>query len=405
MAGVQNTPNQGLEANNGSENTFEIFFPGTHIFQSNTPLLLDSGQTLPSFKLAYETYGTLNEKKDNAILLCHALSGSSHVFQGTAQPPVGGWWDPMGDSGAAFDPAKYFIICVNILGSCYGSSGPASIDPETGEPYGTSFPVVTVSDIVRAEKVLVDSLGIEKLLAVAGGSLGGMQALTWATEYPDRVAAAIPIATSCQSSAQNIAFNEVGRQAIIADPHWNNGNYYGQEAPESGLAIARMIGHITYLSETSMRDRFGRRLENSTSLGYEFDTDFAVESYLKYKGFSFTKRFDANAYLYISKSIDYFDLTRGGERSLTQAFRHVKAKFLVLSYSSDWLYPPRESKCLMQALKANNIDVSYCNIESNYGHDAFLLESETQNRLIGNFLKNLTTKNGACIVDDNGPAS
>jgi homoserine O-acetyltransferase len=369
----------------------EIIFPGTSFFQVPEPLQLDSGQQLPEAVLAYETYGTLNAAKDNAILLCHALSGSSHVFQGTNVPLVGGWWDPMGVPGACFDPAKYFIICINILGSCYGSSGPASINPATGNPYGLSFPIVTVRDFVHAQRILLDHLGIKKLLAVAGGSLGGMQALTWAIEYPKRVVSAIPVATTCQSSAQNIAFNEVGRQTIAADPNWAGGQYYGQIPPDSGLAIARMIGHITYLSEASMRQKFGRRLQDSSELHFAFDTDFAVESYLKHKGSTFTKRFDANAYLYISKAIDYFDLTNRGTQSVTQAFANVQARFLVLSYSSDWLYPPHESKKLVQALKANKLDVSYCNIQSDYGHDAFLLEADVQNKIITNFLTNLRT--------------
>ncbi len=378
---VPNTPTK--------EHPYEILFPGTKFYKIPEPLILDSGLQLPDAVLAYETYGTLNPEKDNAILLCHALSGSSHVFQGAQNPPLGGWWDPMGVPGACFDPTKYFIICINILGSCYGSSGPASINPATGNPYGLSFPILTVRDIVRSQRNLLDHLGIEKLLAVVGGSLGGMQALTWAILYPHRVVSAIPIASTCQSSAQNIAFNEVGRQSIIADPKWAGGQYYGQAPPDAGLAIARMIGHITYLSETSMRQKFGRRLQDSTDLHFAFDTDFAVESYLKHKGSTFTKRFDANAYLYISKAIDYFDLTHGGTQTLTQAFANVKAKFLVLSYSSDWLYPPHESRTLVQALKANKLDVSYCNIQSDYGHDAFLLEADAQSKIISNFLTNL----------------
>ena len=373
------------------DHPYEILLPGTQFFRVPEPLRLESGQVLSGALLAYETYGTLNASKDNAILICHALSGSSHVFQGTNSPPVGGWWDSIGAPGACFDPAKYFIICVNILGSCYGSSGPASINPATCKPYGTSFPIVTVRDFVQAQRLLLDHFGIKQLLAVAGGSLGGMQALTWAIEYPERVVSVIPLATACQSSAQNIAFNEVGRQSILSDPNWNGGQYYGRTPPNAGLSIARMIGHITYLSEASMRQKFGRRLQDSNALGFTFATDFAVESYLKHKGITFTKRFDANAYLYISKALDYFDLTNGGTRTLSDAFANVKAKFLVLSYSSDWLYPPHESRTLVQALKANQLDVSYCNIQSDYGHDAFLLEADAQNKIIANFLTNLGT--------------
>ncbi|MEX2684573.1 MAG: homoserine O-acetyltransferase [Candidatus Sigynarchaeota archaeon] len=369
----------------------EIIFPGTKFFHVPGSLQLDSGQSLDHAILAYETYGTLNARRDNCILICHALSGSSHVFQGSDTASPGGWWDPMGAPGACFDPARYFVVCVNLLGSCYGSSGPASINPSTGKPYGLSFPVVTVGDSVRAQHILIHHLGVDKILAVVGGSLGGMQALTWAIAYPDHVVSTIPIATSCQSSAQNIAFHEVGRQAIKADPNFNCGDYYGKAIPETGLAIARMIGHITYLSETSMRQKFGRKLQDASVLRFGFSTDFAVEGYLKHKGQAFTKRFDANAYLYLTKAVDYFDLTNGGTRTLSQAFSTVKSRFLVLSYSSDWLYPPQESKLLVQALKANHLPVSYCNIESGYGHDAFLLEAATQNEIIGNFLKALGT--------------
>jgi homoserine O-acetyltransferase len=366
---------------------------------------LDSGERLGPITLAYETYGKLNDERDNAILALHALSGDAHAagisaddnaisaadtgFGAKDSASVNrkklGWWDNMIGPGKAIDTNHYYVICSNILGGCRGSTGPSSINPATGRPYGLSFPMVTVRDMVNAQKQLIDHLGVKRLLSVVGGSLGGMQALQWAVSYPDIVESCIPIATAARLSAQGIAFNEVGRQAIMADQNWHGGDYWGKNTPIPGLAVARMLGHITYLSDESMRNKFGRRLRGKEKYGFDFSTDFEVESYLRHQGESFIHRFDANSYLYITKAIDYFDLAEGHD-GLAAAFRNVKARFLVIAFSSDWLYPPYQSKEIVKALKANGIDVSYCEIPSSYGHDAFLLEEEAQTNLIKGFL-------------------
>ncbi len=363
-------------------------------FAENQPMPLDSGETLGPITLAYETYGRLNEDRSNAILIVHALSGDSHVagyYDGEEHSP--GWWDDCVGPGKAFDTDKYFVICSNTLGGCQGSTGPASVNPSTGKPYGLSFPVITIGDIVRAQRHLIDHLGIEKLLAVAGGSMGGMQVLAWAVNYPDRVRTALPIATTPRHSPMLIAFSEVGRQAIYADPNWNHGNYYEGPSPSAGLSVARMVGHITYLSEASMHDKFGRRLQTREQFGYDFETDFAIESYLRYKGSRFTERFDANSYLYITKAMDYFDLCNG-HKNLAEAFRHSdKITYLVVSFTSDWLYPTYHSKELVKALTAVGADVTYCNLESNWGHDAFLLEVDTMTGLISQFLSRMSKAN------------
>ncbi len=354
---------------------------------------LDSGETLGPITLAYETYGTLNADRSNAILLLHALSGDAHAAGYHA--PDGrnvGWWDDCVGPGKAFDTNKYFIICSNVIGGCQGSTGPGSIDPKTGKPYGLSFPVVTIGDVVRAQTHLIDYLGIDRLLAVAGGSMGGMQVLQWTASYPERVRAALPLATTARHSPMLIAFSEVGRQAIYADPNWNHGDYYDGARPNAGLAVARMIGHITYLSETSMHQKFGRRLQEGEHFGYDFETDFAVEGYLRHKGNRFTERFDANSYLYITKAMDYFDLSNG-YHSLAAAFAHSpEVVYLVVSFTSDWLYPAYHSKELVSALTAVGADVSYCNLQSTWGHDAFLLEVETMTGLISNFLDRIVTQ-------------
>ena len=380
---------------------------------SSDGMLLDSGERLGPVTLAYETYGELNADKSNAILIEHALSGDVHAagialddsgpsafepgmdaLAGLTAPAKPGeidkrklgWWDSMIGPGKAFDTSRYFVICSNVIGGCRGSSGPASINPATGQPYGLSFPVVTIGDMVRAQTRLIDHLGIDRLLSVSGGSMGGMQALEWAVHYPDRVASCIPIATSAQLSPQSIAFNEVGRRAIMGDPDWQRGDYYGRRTPDVGLALARMIAHITYLSDEGMRQKFGRRLRDREKYGYDFSTlDFEVESYLRHQGKSFTKRFDANTYLYITKALDYFDLANG-QRSLAAAFREVVARFLVVSVSSDWLYPSYQSKEIVSALKANGADVTYFEIDSSYGHDAFFLERDIMTELISGFL-------------------
>jgi homoserine O-acetyltransferase len=348
-------------------------------------LALECGRTLGPVTLAYETYGQLNARRDNAVLVLHAFSGDAHAagyHEGEDKP---GWWDPMIGPGKAFDTERYFLICSNVLGGCKGSTGPGSTDPETGRPYGLSFPVVTVKDMVEAQRRLLDHLGIERLLCVTGGSLGGMQALQWAVTYPDRVALTIPIATTARASAQQVAFNEVGRQAIQSDPDWRQGEYYGQTLPHRGLALARMVAHITFLSDASMHRKFGRKLQDRAEYGFDFVTDFEVESYLRYKGDSFVKRFDANSYLYLTKAMDYFDLSQE-HGSLRAAFAGVTSRFLVISFSSDWLYPSYQSKEIVTALHQNDVEVVYSELQTDAGHDAFLLESDTLGRLIGSFL-------------------
>ena len=351
--------------------------------------MLESGAKLNELKIAYETYGELNDKKTNAVLICHALSGDAHAagyHDGDKKP---GWWDDMIGPGKAFDTDKYFVICSNVIGGCKGSSGPNSIDSNTGKPFGLSFPIVSIKDMVDAQKELIDFLGIEKLLSVCGGSMGGMQALQWAVSHPKMVVSCVPIAASYKHSAQQIAFDEVGRQAIMADPAWRGGDYYGKTNPSAGLAVARMIGHITYMSNSSMEQKFGRVLKKK-ELGYEFSTEFEIEGYLRYRGDSFVKRFDANSYLYLTKAMDYFDLQQ--DKKLSQVFKGVKARFMVIAFSSDWLYPSFQSKEVVKALKMNGIDVSYCEISSDYGHDAFLLEFKEETKLIKHFLESTYKK-------------
>ncbi len=338
---------------------------------------LDSGATLEAVEVAYETYGELNAARNNAILILHAFSGDAHAAGTDQETGAVGWWDNMIGSGKGFDTDKYYVICSNVIGGCRGSSGPGSINPQTGCPYAMTFPPVTIPDMVRAQKMLVNHLGISRLLAVSGGSMGAMQALEWAVAYPDSVAAAIPIAGTARHSAQQIAFNEVGRQAIMADPDWNEGNYYGKRPPARGLAVARMVGHITYMSDQSMREKFGRRLRDQNQ--------FEVESYLRYRGTQFVDRFDANSYLYITKAMDYYDLT-AERNSLSSAFENVKARFLVISFTSDWLYPSYQSLEIVRALRGHNCDVAYCELPSNYGHDAFLVTVAEQTELVRGFL-------------------
>ena len=351
-------------------------------------LILESGEKLGPVTLAYETYGTLNSDKSNAILILHALTGNAHVagfHEGDKDP---GWWDNMIGHGKAFDIDKYFVICSNVIGGCQGSTGPSSINPKTNQPYGLDFPLITIKDMVEAQSRLVRSLGISKLLCVAGGSMGGMQVLQWTVSFPEMVQTAIPIATSARHSPQQIAFNEVGRQAIMADPAWKEGNYYGHAAPSRGLAVARMIGHITYMSDVSMAEKFGRRVKEERP-EKKFSPDFEVEGYLQYRGDNFVKRFDANSYLYITKAIDRFDLTNGS--SLEKVFKLASGiKFLVIAFKSDWLYPAYQSKEIVRACKQAQIDVSYCELNSTYGHDAFLIEVEEQEHFIKNFLRRIS---------------
>jgi len=352
-------------------------------------MVLESGAKLGPVTIAYETCGELAPDAGNAILVCHALSGDSHVAgyyaTGDSKP---GWWDIMVGPGKGIDTDKFFVVCSNILGSCMGSVGPPTINTHTDKPYGLDFPMVTIGDMVDAQKALMEHLGIRKILAVIGGSVGGMQVLEWCVRYPEMVISAIPLATTTKHSALAIAFNEVARQAIMADPHWKNGNYYGSTKPETGLAVARMIGHITYLSDESMRLKFGRRLQNKSAFSYNFDADFQVESYLRHQGAKFVERFDANAFLFITRAADYFDLeNQHGEGSMIKAFASARAKFLVVSFTSDWLYPTYQSKAMVKAMKKNDLDVSFCEIEAQWGHDAFLLPNERLSVMIQGFLE------------------
>ena len=352
---------------------------------------LESGARLGPVTVAYETYGTLAPDRRNAVLVLHALSGDAHAAgihdPGDDKP---GWWDCMVGPGKGIDTDKLFVICSNIVGSCMGSTGPSSTNPATGRPYALDFPVVTIGDMVEAQKTLIDHLGIERLLCVVGGSIGGMQVLEWTLRYPERVASAIPLATTMRHSALAIAFNEVARQSIMADPHWNHGDYYGREAPALGLAVARMIGHITYLSDESMRLKFGRRLQDKSDFSFNFDADFQVESYLRYQGRKFVDRFDANSFLYITKAADYYDLGKQhGGGSAVRAFSKALAKFLVISFTSDWLYPTYQAREIVKALKKSGRDVSFCEIEAEWGHDAFLIPSDRLKTLIRGFLERI----------------
>lgn len=350
------------------------------------PLPLTSGKSLGPVDVAYETYGTLNDRRDNAVLICHALSGNAHAAGlNTPEDRKPGWWDIMIGPGKPIDTDRYFVICSNVLGGCSGTTGPSEVNPETGRPYGLEFPIITIEDFVTVQKLLVDKLGIGHLLAVIGGSLGGMQVLQWAVQYPDFVDAALCIASTTRLNAQSIAFDAVGRNAILADPRFGAGQYHGHGQPIRGLSIARMIGHITYLSEESMRAKFGRDLRTASDYSYDFNSEFAVETYLDYQGQTFIERFDANSYLYITKAMDYFDLTRQSG-SLREAFAPCQCRFLVVSFSSDWLFTPRQSEEIVQALGAGGKDVTYCNIQSSYGHDAFLLEFEKLGAIIEGYL-------------------
>ena len=349
---------------------------------------LASGRRLAHVEIAYETWGELDEERSNAIFICHALSGDSHVAAGAdlSGGETPGWWDVMVGPGKAIDTRRYFVICSNVLGGCSGSTGPGSLDAEKGAPYGLDFPLVTIEDMVAAQVALLDLLGIEQLLAVVGGSMGGMQALAWARNHPERVRTCVAVATTPRLAAQAIAFNEVGRTAILDDPHFANGAYYESGQPEQGLAIARMIGHITYLSDESMRAKFGRKLRDREAHAFDFVTEFEVESYLAYQGRKFVERFDANTYLYMTKAMDYFDLSTGVE-TIAQAFEGTPVRFLLLTFSSDWLFPTYQTRGLVDALRAALAEVSFAEIESPYGHDAFLLEPEEQARYITPFLE------------------
>ena len=340
----------------------------------NKKLLLDCGVQLDKFEIAFETYGKLDEKKTNAILVFHALSGDQFVTGTNKVTGKEGWWNLVVGENKPIDTKKYFVICANVIGGCMGSTGPKEICKETGSPYGLSFPVITIKDMVKAQAYLLDHLGIKKTLSVLGGSMGGMQALQFCSLYPDRTFTAVPIACAASHSAQNIAFNELARQAIMADPEWDSGNYISSgKVPRKGLAIARMAGHISYLSEQGLQNKFGRKLQEDKGLQFSFDADFQVESYLKYQGYSFVDRFDANSYLYITRAMDYFDLYKENNGNLSLAFKDSNIKYCIISFSTDWLYPTSESKKIVIALNSIGAEVSFVNIVTNNGHDSFLV--------------------------------
>ena len=343
-----------------------------------------SGDKLAEYNLSYLTLGELSPNKDNVILVCHALSGNAHIAGNDPKNAKPGWWDFHIGPGKSIDTDNFFVIGSNVLGGCDGSSGPASINSETGKPYAMSFPPLTIQDMVKAQVALLDKLGIERLFAIIGGSLGGMQAMVWACSYPERVQHCIPIASSMAHSAMQIAFNEIGRQAIITDPNWQKGNYYSKARPEHGLAVARMVGHVTYLSEYSMHQKFGRSKQRPYQPQDHFPVFFSVESYLQYQGESFVRRFDPNSYLYITKALDMFDLLDGC--SAHDVLQKVSAKFLVISFESDWLYPPSQSRDIVRTLKRNNRVVSYINLDTPYGHDSFLIRNEKLTRVVRNYL-------------------
>jgi homoserine O-acetyltransferase len=353
-----------------------MIFDKTKIKNLNikNPLQLESGKILSEYSIAYETFGELNSKKNNAILVFHALSGDQFV---TGTHPITnkeGWWVTAVGPSLAIDTNKYFVICANVLGGCMGSSGPSTIDPTTKEIYGLKFPLVTIKDIVNSQINLLDHFGIDKVLAVIGGSMGGMQALQFCSSYPNRTYSAIPIACTASHSAQNIAFNELARQAIMADPDWSNGDYIkNKKSPEKGLSVARMAGHISYLSEVGLQNKFGRKLQNTKDFKFSFDADFQIESYLKHQGKSFVERFDANTYLYVSRAMDYFDLYRDNNGNLSNAFKNTKIKFCLISFTSDWLYPTSEIKKILIALNSIGADVGFVEIDTNNGHDSFLV--------------------------------
>ena len=359
------------------------------------PLQLDCGVALGPYRMAYQTYGRLNADKSNAILICHALTGDQFVVERHPVTGKPGWWDSLVGPGKVIDPARYFIICTNVLGGCMGSTGPTALDAATDRPWNLRFPVVTVGDMVRAQAELLDHLGIADLFCVIGGSMGGMQVLEWAASYPQRVFSAVPIACAARHSAQNIAFHEVGRQAIMADPEWKGGDYRLHDTvPARGLAVARMTAHITYLSEQALQRKFGRSLQNGDALGFGFDADFQVESYLRHQGSTFVDRFDANSYLYITRAMDYFDLAAAHGGVLAKAFTGTPTRFCLMSFTSDWLFPTRESREIVHALNAAAANVSFVEVESDKGHDAFLLDEPELYGIVHGFLDSASVARG-----------
>jgi len=367
-------PGRGMRPSPERSQALEPQSPVAH-FGPDRPLAMDAGVNLSPFQIAYQTAGTLNADRSNAVLICHALTGDQHFAHRhpvTAKP---GWWETLVGPGKPVDTDRYFVVCSNVIGSCMGSTGPASLDPATGRPYGPDFPLVTIRDMVRAQAMLVEHLGIRDLFLCIGGSMGGMQVLQWAALYPERVFAAMPIATGPRHSAQNIAFHEVGRQAIMADPAWADGRYLeAGKRPTKGLGVARMGAHITYLSEAALHRKFGRRFQAGSAPTFSFSADFQVESYLRHQGVSFVERFDANAYLYLTRAMDYFDLAEDHGGVLANAFRGTRTRFCVMSFTSDWLFPTRESRAIVHALNAASAPVAFVEVESDKGHDAFLLD-------------------------------
>ncbi len=364
-------------------------------FGADKPFRLDAGVELSPFQIAYQTYGALNADRSNAVLICHALTGDQHVANDHPVTGKPGWWETMVGPGRPIDTERYFVICANVVGGCMGTTGPSSIDPRTQRPYGLDFPVVTVRDMVRAQAMLLDHLGIDMLFAVAGGSMGGMQVLQWAVSYPERVFAALPIATATRHSAQNIAFHEVGRQAVMADPEWRQGKYLLEGTiPRRGLAVARMGAHITYLSDAALHRKFGRRFQDRDNPTFSFDADFQVESYLRHQGITFVERFDANSYLYLTRAMDYFDLAADFDGVLANAFHGSKTRFCVISFTSDWLFPTPESRAIVHALNAAAARVSFAEIQTDKGHDAFLLDEPELFAIVRGFLESAATARG-----------
>ena len=365
------------------------------VLLSSAALKLDCGVTLDSIELAYTTYGTLNEDKSNAILICHALTMDQYVALDNPIAGKPGWWLDGVGPGKTVDTDKYFVICSNVLGGCAGSTGPQSDKPDGSGPYGPDFPVITIADMVRAQNLLIDHLGIESLFCVLGGSMGGMQVLQWAAAHGERVFSAVPIATSARHSSQNIAFHEVGRQAVLADADFKGGRYFEtDDRPRKGLAVARMAAHITYLSEAALQRKFGRNLQDREAVTYGFEADFQIESYLRHQGMSFVERFDANSYLYITRAMDYFDIAADHNGNLAAAFKDSATRFCVMSFTSDWLFPTSESIGLVRALNAAGANVSFVEIESDKGHDAFLLDEPEMHATLSGFLKSAAQARG-----------
>jgi homoserine O-acetyltransferase len=364
-------------------------------FGADRPLRLDAGVELSPFQIAYQTYGTLNAERSNAVLIGHALTGDQHVANVHPVTGKGGWWETMVGPGRPIDTERYFVICPNVVGACMGTTGPASINPKTGQPWGLDFPVITIRDMVRAQAMLLDHLGIDTLFAVAGGSMGGMQVLQWAASYPERVFSALPIACSTRHSAQNIAFHEVGRQAVMADPDWRGGRYFAEGIhPHRGLAVARMGAHITYLSDAALHRKFGRRFQDRDNPTFSFDADFQVESYLRHQGSSFVERFDANSYLYLTRAMDYFDLAADYDGVLAHAFKDTPTRFCVVSFTSDWLFPTSDSRAIVHALNAGGARVSFAEIVTDKGHDAFLLDEPELFAIVRGFLEGAAKSRG-----------